>query len=158
MKIGIIVHSHTGNTYSVVERLREKLKASGHVVNVERLVLVGGEPTNIKDMAKIRLETLPDLSKYDALVFAGPVRGASISPVLSFYLAQISSLKSKKVACLVTEAFPYPWMGGNQTIAKMKKICESKDGVVCGTGIVNWMGRNREKKIENVVEDLNNLF
>jgi flavodoxin len=158
MKIGIIVHSQTGNTYSVIQKLKEKLLRAGHSVNVERLETVGGEKTNVKDVTSIQLKTKPDISSYDRLIFAGPVQGASISPVLAAYLNQIASLQNKKVICLVTEFFPYPWMGGNRAISQMKNICESKGASIMGTGIVNWMGIQREKRIEEVVERLSRLF
>lgn len=154
MKIGIIVHSYTGNTYSVAKKLGDKLLSAGHQVDIERIAPVGGEQTNIKDISTIRFETLPDVGKYDALVFGGPVRGASISPVLEAYFTHVPSLQGKKVVCLVTEFFPFPWMGGNRAINQMKKICESKGAVVCGTGVVNWKSISREKKIEEVVEKL----
>jgi flavodoxin len=57
MKIGIIVHSQTGHTYSVVQKLQEKLLAAGHSVNIERIKSVGGEQKHEKDANKIRLET-----------------------------------------------------------------------------------------------------
>ncbi len=158
MKIGIIVHSQTGNTYSVVQKLKEKLLRAGHSVNVERLEPADREKTNVKDATKIQLKAKPDISSYDRLIFAGPVQGASISSVLAFYLNQTASLQNKKVICLVTEFFPYPWMGGNHTISQMKNICESKGASIMGTGIVNWMGIKREKRIEDVVERLSRLF
>jgi flavodoxin len=43
MRIGIIVYSRTGNTFSAARRLKEKLAAAGHSVNVERLTTVGSE-------------------------------------------------------------------------------------------------------------------
>jgi len=74
------------------------------------------------------------------------------------YLEQIGSLQDKKVACLVTEAFPYPWMGGNRAIRQMKRICESKGAAVCGSGIVNWMKSRRDQQIAEVVDRLSRLF
>lgn len=104
------------------------------------------------------METQPDACAYDALVFGAPVRGASISPVMAACLGKLGSLQGKKVVCLVTEMFPYPWMGGNRAIRQMKEICESKGAIICGTGIVNWMGKQREKRISDVVKKLNSLF
>lgn len=155
MKIGIIVHSQTGNTYSVAEKLREKLLAAGHSVNIERITSVGGEETDVK---RIQIEKLPDVGTYDALLFGAPVRGASVSPVLTACLTQIASLQSKKVACFVTELFPYPWMGGNRAIGQMKKICESKGAAICGTGIVNWKNAHREEMITDIVERFSKVF
>lgn len=158
MKIGIIVHSQTGNTYYVAQKLKEKLLTDGHSVNIERIALAGGKQIYEKDITRICLETLPDVCAYDAVVFGAPVHGASVSPVLAVYLSQIASLQNKKVACLVTEFFPYPWMGGNRAIAQMKNICQSKGATINGTGVVNWMSTQREKKIADVVEKLSSLF
>ena len=155
MKIGIIVHSKTGNTLSIAKVLQEKLLKAGQTVDIERLIPVDEKQNDAK---KIQLKTIPDISKYDALIFGGPVWGLSISPVLASYLSNITSLQGKKVAIMVTQFFPSPKLGGNQAIAQAKKICEAKDAVVCGTGIVNWSRIRRGKMITEVVEKLSSLF
>lgn len=38
MKIGIILHSQTGNTLSVANKLKEKLISLGHTVNLEQVI------------------------------------------------------------------------------------------------------------------------
>jgi len=155
MNIGIIVHSETGNTHSVAMKLQEKLSAAGHTVSIERLKVVGKFKAGIKDLP---LETVPDAGQYDALVFGAPVQAFSLSAVMTGYLERIASLQDKRVACLVTEAFPYPWMGGNRAIRQMRKICESKGATVCGTGIVNWMNARREQQIVDVTDRLSGAF
>ena len=155
MNIGIILYSQTGNTYSVSLKLKEKLITAEHSVDIERLKVVGEVRPGTKD---IRLETLPDIEPYDALVFGSPVQAFSLSSVMASYLTQIASLQGKKVAFLVTQYFPFPWMGGNRTVGQMKKICEPKGAVVCGVAIVNWSNPNREKRIIEVVEKLSKLF
>lgn len=155
MKIGIIVHSHTGNTYSVAQRLKEELLAAGHALSLEKVIAVNDEQP---DVSKIQLKETPDASEYDALIFGAPVRGFSLSPVMKSYLSQIVSLKGKKIVCYVTEYFPYPWMGGNRAVDQMKKLCETKGTEVFETRVINWSNRQREKKITNMVEELNKLF
>jgi len=155
MNIGIIVHSETGNTHSVAMKLKEKLAAAGHAVSIERLKVVGEFKAGVKDLP---LETVPDAGQYDALVFGAPVQGFSLSAVMTGYLERIASLQDKRVACLVTEAFPYPWMGGNRAIRQMRKICESKGAAVCGAGIVNWMNARREQQIVQVTDRLSGAF
>ena len=155
MKIGIVVHSQTGNTYSVAERLKAKLTAAGHSANIERVAPVGHAHPGIKNL---QLEKRPEVGAYDALVFGAPVWAFSLSPVLATYLAQLSSLRDKKIACFVTMGFPFAWMGGNRAIAQLKEICECKGGTVCGTGVVNRMSTHREKNITNMVEKLSGLF
>ena len=155
MKIGIILYSQTGNTYSVSLKLKEKLVTAGHSVNIERLKVTSEVRLGTKD---IKFETLLDVEPYDALVFGSPVQAFSLSSVMASYLTQIASLKGKKVAFLVTQFFPFPWMGGNRTLGQMKKICESKGAAVCGVAIVNWSNPSREKRITEVVEKLSKLF
>jgi len=155
MKIGIILYSQTGNTYSVSLKLKEKLITAGHSVDIERLKVVGEVRPGTKD---IGFENLPDVEPYDVLVFGSPVQAFSLSSVMASYLTQIVSLQGKKVALLVTQFFPFPWMGGNRTAGQMKKICESKGAVICGAEIVNWSNPSREKRITEVVEKLSKLF
>jgi menaquinone-dependent protoporphyrinogen IX oxidase len=155
MKIGIIIHSQTGNTYSVAQKLMEKLSAKGHTVNLERLEPVGEVHPGVKNL---QLKSLPDVTAYDALVFAAPVQGFSLSVALATYLTQLSSLQGKKLAGFVTMAFPYSWLGGNRTIDQMKQFCETKGGAIIGTGIINWMSKRRETQISELVERLSGLF
>lgn len=155
MKIGIILYSQTGNTYSVSLKLKAKLITAGHSVDIEQLKAVSEVRPGIKD---VRFEKLPDTAPYDALVFGSPVQAFSLSSAMASYLTQIASLKGKKVAFLVTQFFPYPWMGGNRTVGQMKKICESKGAAVCEAEIVNWLNPSREKRITEVVEKLSKLF
>jgi flavodoxin len=155
MNIGIILYSETGNTYSVSQKLKEKLAKAGHSVNIERLKVIGKVKPGTKD---IKFETLPDTDSYDALVFGSPVQAFSLSSAMTTYLSQIKSLQDKKVAFLVTQFFPFPWLGGNRTIGQMKKICESKGAAICGIAVVNWSKPSREKQITEMVEKLSKLF
>jgi len=155
MNIGIILYSETGNTYSVSQKLKEKLVKSGHSVNIERLKVIGKIHPSTKD---VKFETLPNIEPYDALVFGSPVQAFSLSSAMTAYLLQLKPLKDKKVAFLVTQFFPFPWLGGNRAIGQMKKIVESKGATVCGTAVVNWSKPSREKQITEMVEKLSKLF
>jgi len=155
MNIGIILYSETGNTYSVSQKLKEKIVKSGHSVNIERLKVIGKVHPSTKD---VKFESLPDIEPYDALVFGSPVQAFSLSSAMTAYLSQIKSLLDKKVAFLVTQFFPFPWLGGNRTIGQMKKICESKGATICGAAVVNWSKPSREKQIAEMVEKLSKLF
>jgi len=155
VNIAMIVYSQTGNTHSVATKLREKLSAAGHTVTYERLQVAGGYKQGEKD---IRFESLPNVEPYDALVFGSPVEAFSLSPVMVSYLKQVASLQGKTVACLITQAFPYPWLGGNRAVRQMTRACESKGATVCGSGIVNWMKSRREEQIVEVVDRMSELF
>lgn len=155
MKIGIVVHSHTGNTASVGQRLKEKFIAGGHSVNILEVKASNDDQAQID---KINLTSIPVVDTYDVLIIGAPVRGFSLSPVLQAYLKKVESLRGKKVACYVTQHFPYKWMGGNRAIKQMRAICESKGANVCGTGIVNWSSKQREDMISRLVEEMSRLF
>ncbi len=155
MKIGIIIHSQTGHTLSVAQKLQEKLTAAGHSANIEKISPVDAKQTDPK---KIQLNKLPDLSPYDALVLAAPVQAFSLSAVMKVYLPQLPSLNGKKVACFVTKGLPFNWTGGNHAISQLKSGVESKGGKVVETGIISWMGGNREKRIADTVDKLSKSF
>lgn len=155
MNIGIIVFSQTGNTHSVALRLEEKLAHAGHSVNLERVEIFGELEPNATGF---QLKASPEVSTYDALVFGAPVMGFALSPAMQRYLAQVGSLQGKKVACFVTKQLPFYWTGGKQAVNRIKKICESKNGAVCGSGIVIWSNARRAEMIANVVDGLSKLF
>ena len=142
MKIGIIVYSQTGNTLSVAEKLKEKLAVAGHSAEIEQVTVVGGR--KLGDRA-FHLETRPDVAQYETLVFGSAVEAFSLSPVLKSYLVGVDFLQGKQVACLVTQFFPYPWMGGDRAIRQMRELCESKGATIRGTAVVNWVGFRRAK-------------
>lgn len=150
MKIGIIVHSATGNTYSVALKLHQKLLELGHEADIVRLDPVFDD----KNKSKVRFDKIPETEKYDALVFGGPVNGFSISAVLAAFLKQVKSLQNKQVACMVTQKFANPMLGGNHTIKQIKQLAEAKGAKVIQTGIVNWDNHRREQMIDDVVEKI----
>jgi flavorubredoxin len=155
MKIGIIVYSQTGNTLSVAEKLKEKLATAGHSAEIEQVTVVGGRKAG--DRA-FQLETRPDVAQYDALVFGSAVEAFSLSPVMRSYLAGVDSLQGKQVACLVTQLFPYPWMGGNRAIRQMRMLCESKGATVRGSAIVNWAKFRRAKTTTRAIDRLTQVL
>jgi len=157
LNIGIIVHSHTGNTLSVAQKLKDTfltLLAYNEALSIEQITAIDDKQTEI---SKIQLKSIPKVGEYDVLIFGAPVQGLSLSRVMEAYLSQVASLDGKKVGCFVTQGFPYPWMGGNRAIEQMKKICELKGAVVYETGIVNWPRKRRNQKIAEIVEKLSKV-
>jgi hypothetical protein len=155
MKIGIIVYSQTGNTLSIAEKLKERLAAAGHSVEIEQVTVAGGRKAGDKEF---RLDARPEVEQYDAIVFGSAVEAFSLSPVLTAYLRGIGTLGGKTVACLVTQFFPYPWMGGNRAIRQMRRICLAKAGSVHGSAVVNWAKSRRETTTARAVNRLSGLF
>jgi flavodoxin len=150
MKIGIVVYSQTGNTFSVAEKLKEKLTAAGHNVKIERLTTVGGEV----DAKKAKIEKLPDLSGYDELAFAAPVQAFSLSGVMAGYMNQLPPLNNKQAVVFTTKGLAMAWTGGNRAIKQLTKGVESHGGKVVGSGMVFWGRKDRDDQIAGLVAKL----
>lgn len=144
MKIGIIVHSKTGNTLFVAQKLKDKLSAAGHLVSLERVSAFNDEET---DVQKVRLAQAPSAKEYDMIIFGAPVRGCAISSVMKAYLSGIASFEGKNISCFVTEFFPFPNMGGNQAIRQMTDICKARGAKISETGIINWISKAKREKL-----------
>lgn len=154
LKIGIIIYSQTENTYSVGQRLEEKLASEGHTVVLERITPVGDVNPRSKD---IDFKNAPEIQYYDALIFGSPVHAFSLAPAMRAYLEQVESLNGKDIACFVTKGLRFKWTGGTRAIGQMKKLCTSKDANVVGTGIIVW-NKNRDKEIEGLLENFAGFF
>jgi len=155
MNIGIIVYSQTGNTLQVANRVKERLIGEGHSVVLEQVTVVGGRTPKTKEF---ELEAKPNVENYDAIVFASYVEAFSLCAVMARYLKGIGSLEGKQVACLATQQFPYPWMGGSRAIKQMKALCQSKGATVRATGIVNWAKSRREATMAGATDQLGKAF
>jgi NAD(P)H dehydrogenase (quinone) len=151
MRIGIVVYSQTGHTLQVAEKLSARLIGNGHSAQIERVTVVGGRTPQSRSF---ELEHKPDISAYDAVVLASYVEGFSLCPVMGAYLKELKGLQGKKTALLVTQQFPYPWLGGRRAVRQMQKLCHSKGAVVVGQGIVNWAASRREKTMADAVDRL----
>ncbi|MBU1049963.1 flavodoxin [Candidatus Bipolaricaulota bacterium] len=155
MRIGVIVYSQTGHTLQVAERVKERLIGEGHSVALEQITVAGGRTPKTKEF---ELDARPSVDAYDAIVFASYVEAFSLCAVMARYLKQMGSLRGKQVACLVTQQFPYPWMGGSRAIKQMKQICQSKGAVARATGIVNWAQFRREVTMAAAVDRIGKAF
>jgi flavodoxin len=155
MKIGIIVHSDTGNTLSVADRIKDKLTKAGHKVKIER---VRAEDNPKPGTPDVKVKSCPDVGKYDALVFGAPVNAFSLSPTMKACLDEVGAMKGKKVVCYVTKALRFHWTGGNRAIKQMRGPIEAKGGKVVGTSIVIWKKSLREKTTAEAVENIGGLF
>ncbi len=140
MNISIVVYSKTGHTISLANRLKNKLDKLGHNTTLAKLG-----------------SSEPDISKYDGLVIATPVHGASPAEAVKDYLDKLPSLKGKKMACLATSLFPAA-LGRNQTLKYLKETCESKGAEVCSTGGISSLSFGKKKKIKELIKKLSSCF
>ena len=148
MKVAVVVHSHTGNTFSVAEKVLEEIVEKGHQADMLRIKPID-EPGSLK--GKCELEYKPDISEYEVVIFAAPVWGFALSGVMREYLNQLGTLKDKKIYCFVTQSFPFEFLGGNNAIKQMVKKTQEKEGIVANTKVVNW---NTEKKRQRKIKEL----
>jgi len=155
MNIGLVVYSWSGNTLSVAEKLKAALIKAGHTATLEQVTLVGERKQGDRSF---EIDHAPDPSTYDAVIFGSAVEAFSLSPVLSAYLKRLSSLEGKKVGCLVSQQFPYAWMGGNRAIRQMKTLCKAKGGSIIGSGVVHWAKAKRETSTAAAVKRLVGAF
>ena len=156
MKIGLIVHSVTGNTLYVANQLQTKLIEKGHEVEVKEIKTSAKVNPGEKN---VKFTELPSLDGYDALVFGSHTEAFQLEQVMKLYIGQIENLKGYKVACISTHQFPFKWMGGNSAVKKMENLCEIKGATVLGTAVVDWSPeKKRQANIEAAVNSLSGLF
>ncbi|MFP8784122.1 flavodoxin family protein [Planococcus plakortidis] len=151
MKIGIIVHSQSGHTFSVGETLRNRLESEGHEVKLMRMQTIE-QPDAPKNLQEIELDSMPDVNGYEALVFGAWVEGFDLCRGFKKYAGQLPALKALSVSCFVTQQFRYKWMGGNRAMSKMTALLEAKGAAVDSTAIINWSHKDREQQIGQLVE------
>jgi len=148
MNIAILVYSYTGNTLLAANRLKEKLETTGHAVTLTSIKAKDENPNG----TQVELTVIPDPTPYDRIILASPVRGFQVSPIMKAYLSQWPLLKDKPVACLVTHAFPFEWMGGKTAIKMMNDLVSAKQAKPVVSAIVN--GGKKEADLVKMVERL----
>lgn len=137
----VVYYSKTGNTREVAKKLKDfdllEIKAESDDPNIMHPVLT----------------VMPDFSKYDYVVFATPVHGFQMSKIMKTYLEEVPDFSGKIIDLFITHFFPFAWMGGNGSLRQMKKIIESKNGVVRQMTSVNWKSKKREQIINKMVDN-----
>lgn len=151
MKVGIVIYSQTGNTRRVAEDVKRTLEKAGHSVDLQEVALVGERKQGARSFELVRPA---DLGRPDVLILGAAVEAFSLSPVMARYIQSVPSLDPMRVACLVTQAFPYRWLGGNRAVRQMRRLCAAKGATVIGAQIVNWMGSGLEERIARAVDGL----
>ena len=153
MKIGILVHSETGNTLSVAKKMEQALTNAGHTCTLH-VILALGETAASKGQVPlpVRFDHPPQAAAYDAVIIGAPVWGFSLSKVMSAYMRQLPGLSGKKVGCFVTQRLSRPIFGGNHALRQLKGALKSKGAVVFASGIVNWTNAGREDQINRLIK------
>jgi NAD(P)H-dependent FMN reductase len=151
VKIGVIVHSFTGHTLAVAQKMADAFARAGHTVTLERVTVQDEKATTT---SPVILSAAPEAAGYDLVLFGSPVWGFSITPGMKTYLAQISPLQGGKTACFVTHQLPYPWMGANRALRQMQTAIAAKGGVTLATGSVTWTDKQQETQTDRLVNSM----
>ena len=155
MKIGIIVHSVTGNTLKVSKLLEERLVAEGHEVVLDEIKTEGKVEFGAKDA---KFAHMPDTGGYDLIIFGSHTEAFRLETTMQIYFRKLGDTAGK-VICLATHQFPFRWMGGTGTVKTMKSLCEEKGLEVIGTFVVNWSpGNKRQAGIEAAIDEIVGLI
>ena len=148
MNIGILVHSKTGNTLSVVKLLEERLRKNGHTVSIERIV---PDNEDQPDKSKVMLVSAPSASKFDSIILAGPVHGFSPTPAIIKWIEGSGDLSGRNIPLVITQQLPFPFMGGNRTVRKLTELLQTQGATVPVSSIVNWGSGKRQMLTDNAV-------
>lgn len=151
MKIGIILFSETGNTYSVAKKIKEHLK--GKDVTIEKIEI----QRLSSDRNHFNFTYEPCVENYDLIIFGAFTEGFMLTPVMKEYLEK-QDLTNKRVMAFITHFFPYAWMGGTNSLKQMKTLLESKESKILSTGIINWKHPKRNKDIDDLVNNFTQLI
>jgi flavorubredoxin len=111
MRIGVFVHSHTGNTARLGLAITHTLREKGKDVSVELLRPVGKVNPGTR---RVEFKNFPDVTVFDILLFGGPIWAFNASPVITSALKQLTSLKGKKTLFFLTSGLPSPLSGCNR--------------------------------------------
>ena len=149
MKVGIIVYSKTGNTFSVAEKIRDVLQAKGAEVTLERFMAETSAGSN----QPIGLTYRPMCSGYDVLIFGAPVQAFSLDPAMKMYFNEIYDLDKVPTGIFITEHLKKAWMGGNQATRQLTALLKKKGNTPLNLGLVNWSSERKESQIDAIVEN-----
>ena len=148
MKIGIFVHSQSGNTAKVGLALTHALRESGHDVSVELLRTVGKVHPR---MRHVEFRTIPDMTDFEVVMFGGPIWAFNASPVLVSLLKQTETLKGKKALCFTTSGFPTAFSGAKRAIAALNGQLEGLGATVLPGTALSWGFYCGKKRLDGVV-------
>ena len=130
MRIGIIIHSVTGNTLSVGEKIHEELSAKGFDAVLERVIAADEKNPGLYPV----LLSKPDITPYDVIVFGAPVHGFTLSKAMQAYISQLSGLENKKVrllchttVCKTVAGRKQSNQENNETVRGVRRLCK-EDG------------------------------
>jgi len=149
MKIGILIYSHSGNTLSVAEKIKEEIKKRNFNSTIERVTLVNDDPHSRQPAV---LKRIPDINNYDKLIIGAPINAFSLCKPMKMYLQNHAKLKNKEINCFVTQHFKHSFLGGNRGIKQITSFCNNQNSTVKNTAFIHWSSNNRKEEIDTTVD------
>lgn len=135
MKVLVIYYSQSGKTKRLAEEIAKNFKVAGNEVELASIEPVEEKDytTNVREAregveAKIK-PAMTDVSGYDLICVGTPVWSSSPATSVNGYIASITGIKGKKVACFA------PCGGGSagSTLEKLRTKLEGKEAIVVDT-------------------------
>ena len=151
MKIGIFVHSQSGNTAKLGLAVTHTLREKGHDVSIELLRPIGKVHPRVRH---VEFRNMPEPEEYDTVLFGGPIWAFSASPVLVSLLRQLPTLKGKKALCFTTSGFPTAISGAKRAIARLSELCENLGATVLPGVTLFWGFYCGKKRMDATVEKI----
>ena len=149
MKIAMIIHSKSGNSYHCGQQIQTGLVARGHSVD---LIRINAEGDQAMDPSLVTIKNLPDIASYDGLIFGAPVRGFTASAVIQATISALPNFGQRPVYCFVSQFFPFASMGGRQALSAMLAACQAKGAHPMAGPIINWTSPRRRRRIQALTE------
>ncbi|MCD8574627.1 MAG: hypothetical protein LRY28_03915 [Erysipelotrichaceae bacterium] len=153
MKIGFIVHSQSGNTLSVAQKLMDQLKLQGHDV---MLTHIKDEDVNVSMQHPERfIKVVDEVTSYvDVLFIGGWVQAFILCRGLNHYINHQLNIQAKETHLFLTHHFPFEWMGGTNAMKQLTKHVIAKEHVIKTTKIFNWSRKNNQQHIDQWIESM----
>jgi flavodoxin len=151
MKIGIFVHSQSGNTAKLALAITHCLREKGHDVDVELLRPIGKINPGTRH---VEFKKLPEVNEYDFLLFGSPIWAFNASPVIVSLLHQITSLKGKKALYFTTSGFPSFMSGCKRAHKKVKELLQDLTAEVIDGYALSWGIWCSKKRLDQAVADI----
>ncbi len=155
MKIGIFIHSQSGNTAKLGLALTHALREKGHDVSIELL-----RPVNKvrATMRSVTFRNLPDVEEYDAVLVGGPILAFGASPVAVAFLKQLDSLKNKKALCFTTSGLPTFFSGAKRCLHKVNELFEELEATPLPGVALFWGIYCSKKKLDETVQTISSII
>ncbi|MEO0185603.1 MAG: flavodoxin domain-containing protein [candidate division WOR-3 bacterium] len=151
MHIGIIYYSLTGTTEEFANRIANGLIKEKHHVEVVKI------KTNIEVKGpgqKFEIQNNPDCSRFDFILFGGPVWAFSACPVVLQFIKQSIGLTGKKIIPFVTMGFPFKSLGGNNAINQINKAAKTVGAEVISGVIIPKLFHDYKKLMDKAVLEI----